>query len=811
MKKKLFKIIFTLIIFFISISNINALETNKILNVYPVQNDEILRKEENTYQVDEISEINLKYEISSSTIKKDKYYELYIKNVDKENGGMSFSFSGERVLDNPNSLEGSWDINLNIDKDITTFIAALYESDEEDSYSEDKVLLEEQTINLKFNKFDEVDFANTKLNIIEVTQAGNIIEPVTKRNEKYYYVNDTQEYQVKLKGENFKEELEYMIINEHFNTKKYTGKELNEGLTITIRNNNYYDKNVYYNFSSHFGLNEYLMKQEMTYNDNGNYMHVWILNQNNSNISNFSTNLSYTNFKNVEANWIINGKYHNKDNSLTLNIDGTNFNNEKKYDIEVVILENKQEVYSKSITNINGDLLNNGYSVELDGFVSELSESIAGAYNPYEVYTKINYTTQGTMYYYREEIAYLNTSLFYSNGQRNISPVAGSGEEMGSLALFRVNSDLLIKEPNMYIHVLGQDFYDKEDYEYVVYYCNDRPYGSGYESCQEVIIEGQIKGKDLNKKGVMLKLDDIDENLGYKYILAIKREYKIVQFHQIGFEFKTGSMLSSATLKNDKRNLYIDMRDFYYDYIITKDSKINIALQGTGYDNNKNYNFDLTLCYNVPETNSGGTTSHQECDASKKYTLNGKDLNDGKAVIQYNEPIDYSYKYYHFDIIDENGNHNFINLNFVDSNKYFPKDKKFIIDNENYLIKSIKSKTSVNEISINEELESNEKVKVYDKTGKAEEKKYIGTGMIVRVTDEYDRSLLDMEAVVKGDVTGDGKISVTDLVNVKQHLAEDELLEGVYGTAGDLEGKGEISITDLVRMAKDVAEIEEIQ
>ena len=68
-----------------------------------------------------------------------------------------------------------------------------------------------------------------------------------------------------------------------------------------------------------------------------------------------------------------------------------------------------------------------------------------------------------------------------------------------------------------------------------------------------------------------------------------------------------------------------------------------------------------------------------------------------------------------------------------------------------------------------------------------------------------------MEAVVKGDVTGDGKISVTDLVNVKQHLAEDELLEGGYGTAGDLEGKGEISITDLVRMAKDVAEIEEIQ
>ena len=39
--------------------------------------------------------------------------------------------------------------------------------------------------------------------------------------------------------------------------------------------------------------------------------------------------------------------------------------------------------------------------------------------------------------------------------------------------------------------------------------------------------------------------------------------------------------------------------------------------------------------------------------------------------------------------------------------------------------------------------------------------------MLARVMNEYEQSILDMDIVVKGDVSGDGNISVTDLVKVK--------------------------------------------
>ena len=82
--------------------------------------------------------------------------------------------------------------------------------------------------------------------------------------------------------------------------------------------------------------------------------------------------------------------------------------------------------------------------------------------------------------------------------------------------------------------------------------------------------------------------------------------------------------------------------------------------------------------------------------------------------------------------------------------------------------------------------------------------------MIARIVDEYDRSLLDMGVVVKGDTTGDGNISITDLIKVRQHLANINKLDGVYEMAGDTTDKGNISITDLIKIRQDLAKIQEL-
>lgn len=83
--------------------------------------------------------------------------------------------------------------------------------------------------------------------------------------------------------------------------------------------------------------------------------------------------------------------------------------------------------------------------------------------------------------------------------------------------------------------------------------------------------------------------------------------------------------------------------------------------------------------------------------------------------------------------------------------------------------------------------------------------------MIARIINEYDENVLDLDVVVKGDVTGDGNISITDLVKVKRHLSKNDELTGVYETAGNVTDTGKIGITDLVKISRDVAKIQEVK
>ena len=64
--------------------------------------------------------------------------------------------------------------------------------------------------------------------------------------------------------------------------------------------------------------------------------------------------------------------------------------------------------------------------------------------------------------------------------------------------------------------------------------------------------------------------------------------------------------------------------------------------------------------------------------------------------------------------------------------------------------------------------------------------------------------------VIKGDISGDGRISISDIIRVKKHLINIDVLTGIYEAAGDVTNTGSISVTDLVNMARDLAHIEEL-
>ncbi len=56
--------------------------------------------------------------------------------------------------------------------------------------------------------------------------------------------------------------------------------------------------------------------------------------------------------------------------------------------------------------------------------------------------------------------------------------------------------------------------------------------------------------------------------------------------------------------------------------------------------------------------------------------------------------------------------------------------------------------------------------------------------------------------VVTGDVNGDGKLSITDVVKLQSHVVGKSSLSGAYAKAGDINGDGKVTITDVVQAAQ---------
>ena len=54
--------------------------------------------------------------------------------------------------------------------------------------------------------------------------------------------------------------------------------------------------------------------------------------------------------------------------------------------------------------------------------------------------------------------------------------------------------------------------------------------------------------------------------------------------------------------------------------------------------------------------------------------------------------------------------------------------------------------------------------------------------------------------IVTGDINGDGKISITDMIAAKAHLLNKEIIRGTSATAADTNGDGKISITDFIQI-----------
>lgn len=123
-------------------------------------------------------------------------------------------------------------------------------------------------------------------------------------------------------------------------------------------------------------------------------------------------------------------------------------------------------------------------------------------------------------------------------------------------------------------------------------------------------------------------------------------------------------------------------------------------------------------------------------------------------------------------------------------------------------ITGIAPKTETNTFHSNISV-TNGTIKVLKSDG-SENTGYIETGNKITLYDTEGKMVKQYEAVVYGDMNGDGKISNVDLVLLQKQLLKITELSGVYSEAANVSRDDKVSNKDLVMLQKHILNIEQI-
>ena len=134
----------------------------------------------------------------------------------------------------------------------------------------------------------------------------------------------------------------------------------------------------------------------------------------------------------------------------------------------------------------------------------------------------------------------------------------------------------------------------------------------------------------------------------------------------------------------------------------------------------------------------------------------------------------------------------------IESNQYFiDVDKKYI----SKLIPGEKIEEFKRNITINTDYE------LYDKNENliTDDNALVATGMKLKTQNQ------EYTIVVKGDIDGNGKISITDLVKAKLFISHIKTPNEIEELSTDINGDGKLSVTDLVKLKLATANIKPIE
>ena len=687
-----------------------------------------------------------------------------------------------------------------------------------DSDSE-RILLDSLEITLHFEFYDQYNFDNIQIDVTEISQVGKVLTPI-KMNEFEHKIeiNDQEDLTIKIKGENFVENQKYTLDYSSGHKYIFTGKELNEGVELVLSQDEI--KKVTQNYELDLGFTILVPNFSAIYaRGESNLNSVYLSLQNKETSKTLTTKLKYKNYKNVEIElrsetifqssdrYSISPKYHNEDNELLVLIKGDGYL-DQDYDVEVNITDNyNRPLYNKKI-KLNGLEINRGYEIVLDDFTmtTDFPQEFYEEYNFYKVKTNIENTTRNIDCYYGYNIA-LYSSLTYPNGKGAFADNNAGGSDYHLTFQYYVHEQIFELNNAIYMTYIGKRFENNVVYDYELYY-KKTEYPATLNG-STLITKNKISGLKLNTTGLQLQISNPKNHLSAEYILVVKYNGQIIQIDRSVINFNDNPSFTNIELASRGKNIYLAINN--NKYIATKNSPLNLTINGVGFTDDVTYEIPL----NVKNANDFYLEDERYF---KNYYFTGYELNNGLAKVNLNSDDFFDYDeiivgFWAFSDEEWFGGTEYstFKISYIDSKELFKYVKKYIIDNTLDLIKNITEQTTTKSFQENVEIVDNGNIQIYDKDGIEKNTDYIGTGMIARVTDEFEHGILDMDVVVKGDVTGDGKITITDMIKIRRHLANLNKLEGLYEMAGDTTDTGNITITDLMKLRLDLANIAELE
>lgn len=548
--------------------------------------------------------------------------------------------------------------------------------------------------------------------------------------------------------------------------------------------------------------------------------------------------ITYTNNKNepisITNNWgIISPKYHDKNNSLTLELHGNYFTDDSQQ-ASIEIIHGNSLVYTKQIEKQYAEL-NSNFSIELPDFTMRLPsyEEIVSSNNDeeYKIILNCNGNKKEafTLFYsYGNDI---DSVVIHNNGQANVSQASMGGASPYMVSKSSsINKNSLDNSNNVNIVYITKNYIENKEYTYEMYYTDNDTYNM-YEHLtdSEIIATGKITGKELNDGMLNFKIINKNNYRRPAYVLILKDGDKITNIVLDTLNLWEGAGLLSSEIKSTE-NIYLQLHDTYY--YVPKENSVDIFLTGVDFENGKNYNVISTngtmeICQTEEPPHTPGLSYSlrdglyciysQTNVLDSTQTVKGSDLNNGEVSIKIpfsNKIKDASYISLQITVTDETGTMYpgaSITINYKDTNDILTSNAGYRVDNLTNTLKGISKNTILGDFVNSMSVSDSGHINIYNENGEEVKNGNIGTGMKIKIMDKYNRPIADVNTVVTGDVNGDGDISPTDLARERQHISGIRELTGAYKIAGSTNGDNEITLTDLARMRQDVAGIREMR